>query len=51
VKNRVFYETSFDSKQPILVSKYPKQDVCLGCFASISKQRVLVFRLTQNKKN
>jgi hypothetical protein len=28
----------------------PKQDVCFGCFGSISKQGVLVFRLNRNKK-
>jgi hypothetical protein len=29
----VSYKTSFDSKEP-------KQDVCFGCFASISKELV-----------
>jgi hypothetical protein len=29
---------------------YPKQDVCFGCFGSISKQGVSVFRLNRNKK-
>jgi hypothetical protein len=29
---------------------YPKQDVCFGCFSSISKQGVSVFRLNRNKK-
>jgi hypothetical protein len=28
---------------------YPKQDVCFGCFGSISKQGVSVFRLNRNK--
>ncbi len=29
---------------------YPKQDVCFGCFALISKQGVSVFRNNQNKQ-
>jgi hypothetical protein len=29
---------------------YPKQDVCFGCFGSISNQGVSVFRLNRNKK-
>jgi hypothetical protein len=29
---------------------YTKQDVCFGCFGSISKQGVSVFRLNRNKK-
>ncbi len=29
---------------------YPKQNVCFGCFASIPKQRVLMFRLDRNKQ-
>ncbi len=27
-----------------------KQNVCFGCFASIPKQRILVFRLNRNKQ-
>ncbi len=30
---------------------YPKQKVCFGCFASIPKQRVSMFRLNRNKQN
>ena len=37
---RVSFETSFD----------PKQYVCFGCFASIPKQRVSMFRLNLNKQ-
>ncbi len=48
------FETSFDSKQlklePKLVRRYPKQNVCFGCFASIPKQRVSMFQLNQNKQ-
>ncbi len=29
---------------------YPKQNVCFGCFASIPKQRVSMFRLNRNKQ-
>ncbi len=29
---------------------YPKQNFCFGCFASIPKQRVSVFRLNRNKQ-
>ncbi len=29
---------------------YPKQDVCFGCFALISKQGVLVFRNNRNRQ-
>ncbi len=29
---------------------YPKQNVCFGCFASIPKQRVSVFRLNRTIK-
>ncbi len=29
---------------------YPKQNVCFGCFASIPKQRVSMFRLNHNKE-
>ncbi len=29
---------------------YPKQNICFGCFASIPKQRVLVFQLNRNKQ-
>ncbi len=49
---RVSFETSFDSKQPKLEPKLDsalsKQNVCFGCFASIAKQRVSVFRLNRN---
>ncbi len=33
-----------------LFRHYPKQDVCFGCFALISKQGVSVFRNNQNKQ-
>ncbi len=33
-----------------LFRHYPKQNVCFGCFASIPKQRVLMFRLNRNKQ-
>jgi hypothetical protein len=33
-----------------LFRHYPKQDVCFGCFDSISKQHVSVFRLNRNKE-
>ncbi len=33
-----------------LFRHYPKQNVCFGCFASISKQRVSMFRLNGNKQ-
>ncbi len=29
---------------------YPKQNVCFGCFASVPKQRVSMFRLNRNKQ-
>jgi hypothetical protein len=29
---------------------YPKHNVCFGCFASIPKQRVSMFRLNRNKQ-
>ncbi len=29
---------------------YPKQNVCFGCFTSLPKQRVSMFRLNQNKQ-
>jgi hypothetical protein len=45
---RVSCETSFDSKQPKLESKLvsilSETSCCFGCFGSISKQRVSVFR-------
>ncbi len=33
-----------------LFRHYPKQNVCFGCFASIPKQRVSIFRLNRNKQ-
>jgi hypothetical protein len=33
-----------------LFRHYPKQNVCFGCFASIPKQRVSMFRLNRNKQ-
>jgi len=33
-----------------LFRHYPKQNVCFGCFASMPKQQVSVFRLNRNKK-
>ncbi len=33
-----------------LVQHYPKQNVCVCCFASILQQRVSVFRLNQNER-
>ncbi len=33
-----------------LFRHYPKHNFCFGCFASIPKQRVLMFRLNQNKQ-
>ncbi len=29
---------------------YPKQNICFGCFASVPKQRVSMFRLNRNKQ-
>ncbi len=48
--SRVSFKTSFHSKQPKLFRHYLKQNVCFGCFASILKQRVSVFRLNRNKQ-
>ncbi len=51
---RVSFKTSFDSKQPKLepklVSALSETNVCFGCFASIPKQRVSMFRLNRNKQ-
>jgi hypothetical protein len=33
-----------------LFRHYPKQNLCFGCFASIPKQRVSMFRLNRNKQ-
>jgi hypothetical protein len=33
-----------------LFRHYPKHNVCFGCFASIPKQRVSMFRLNRNKQ-
>ena len=33
-----------------LFRHYPKQNVCFGCFASIPKQRVSMFRLNRNQQ-
>jgi hypothetical protein len=33
-----------------LFRHYPKQNVCFGCFASIPKQSVSMFRLNRNKQ-
>jgi hypothetical protein len=33
-----------------LFRHYPKQNVCFGCFASIPKQRVSMFRLNRKKQ-
>ncbi len=33
-----------------LFRHYPKQNVCFGCFASIPKQTVSMFRLNRNKQ-
>jgi hypothetical protein len=33
-----------------LFRHFPKQNVCFGCFASIPKQRVSMFRLNRNKQ-
>ncbi len=33
-----------------LFRHYPKQNVCFGCFASLPKQRVSMFRLNRNKQ-
>ncbi len=33
-----------------LFRHYPKQNVCFGCFASIPKQRVSMFRFNRNKQ-
>jgi hypothetical protein len=33
-----------------LFRHYPKQNVCFGCFASVPKQRVSMFRLNRNKQ-
>jgi hypothetical protein len=33
-----------------LFRHYPKQNVCFGCFASIPKQKVSMFRLNRNKQ-
>jgi hypothetical protein len=54
--DRVSCETNFDTKQPKLepklVSKLSetRRLFNFGCFGSISKQRVSVFRLKRNKK-
>ncbi len=51
---RVSFETSFDSKQPklepklVLALSETKHLFC--CFASIPKQRVLMFQLNRNKQ-
>ncbi len=36
--------------QPKLVSALSEQNICIGCFASIPKQRVSMFRLNRNKQ-
>jgi hypothetical protein len=47
---RVSFETSFDSKQPKLVSALSETKHLFGCFAFISKQRVSMFQLNRNKQ-